>query len=387
MQYLSPGGAIIRPAARRRARRGCRSTRARKALAASRERELLQRRDVSGVHLRVLTVGRGPRRGGADRPSADRGRSRSAAAALDPARRRRRRHPGGRAARRRRGARGAGARLSLHAPHRGADGQSRTSRSGSRSRARTSSPALRAASTPRSTRSSARPRRSATSWRTRATSCARRSRACAPTSRCSQDADRLPEDDRAGLRADIIAELDELTALVGDVVELARGAKPSDVVDDVRIDQIVRAARRARRARGGRRGRLPDALEPTVVSGEPERISRAISNLIGNAHKWSPPGGLIEIDLERRRLCASAITARASTRPTCRTSSTASTAPTARAACRGRASAWRSCARPRRRTAAPCDAANALGGGAIVTVSFGPSVIVGDDAAADASAS
>ena len=56
-----------------------------------------------------------------------------------------------------------------------------------------------------------------------------------------EDADRLPAEERESLRADIIAELDELTALVGDVVELARGSKPSDVVDDVRIDQIVRA--------------------------------------------------------------------------------------------------------------------------------------------------
>ena len=45
-----------------------------------------------------------------------------------------------------------------------------------------------------------------------------------------------------------------------------------------------------------------------MVSGEPERISRAISNLLGNAHKWSPPGGLIEVDL--RTACSrSAITA------------------------------------------------------------------------------
>ncbi len=105
-----------------------------------------------------------------------------------------------------------------------------------------------------------------------------------------EDADRLPEEERASLRADIIAELDELTALVGDVVELARGSKPSDVVDDVRIDQIVRAlVERAER-------RAPDGvvfhatLQPTVVSGEPERISRAISNLLGNAHQVEPAG-------------------------------------------------------------------------------------------------
>ena len=112
-----------------------------------------------------------------------------------------------------------------------------------------------------------------------------------------QDADLLPEADRESLRADIIAELDELTALVGDVVELARGSKPSDVVDDVRIDQIVRALVERAERRAGDGVVFRSTLQPTVVSGEPERISRAISNLIGNAHKWSPPGGLIEIDL------------------------------------------------------------------------------------------
>jgi two-component system sensor histidine kinase MprB len=112
-----------------------------------------------------------------------------------------------------------------------------------------------------------------------------------------EDADQLPEADRESLRADIIAELDELTALVGDVVELARGSKPSDVVDDVRIDQIVRALveRAERRAPDG--VAFHSTLQPTVVSGEPERISRAISNLLGNAAKWSPPDGAIEIAL------------------------------------------------------------------------------------------
>ena len=112
-----------------------------------------------------------------------------------------------------------------------------------------------------------------------------------------EDADRLPEEERASLRADIIAELDELTALVGDVVELARGAKPSDVVDDVRIDQIARQLVERAERRWGDEVVFRANLQPTVVSGEPERINRAISNLLGNAHKWSPPGGLIELDL------------------------------------------------------------------------------------------
>jgi two-component system, OmpR family, sensor histidine kinase MprB len=112
-----------------------------------------------------------------------------------------------------------------------------------------------------------------------------------------EDAERLPPAERAALRDDIISELDELTGLVGDLVELARGSKPSDLVDDVRLDQIVTALveRAERRAAAGIS--FETALEPTVVRGEPERISRAVSNLLGNARKWSPAAGVVEIEL------------------------------------------------------------------------------------------
>ena len=112
-----------------------------------------------------------------------------------------------------------------------------------------------------------------------------------------EDADRLAPDDLASLRADIISELDELTALVGDIVELARGARPADTLDDVQLDTLVaslvdRFERRFPDLRFVRR------LSPTVVSGEPERMARAVSNLLDNASKWSPPGGTIEVVLE-----------------------------------------------------------------------------------------
>jgi two-component system, OmpR family, sensor histidine kinase MprB len=145
------------------------------------------------------------------------------------------------------------------------------------------------------------------------------------------DADRLPAGERERMRADIVEELDELTALVGDVVELARGAKPPEELDDVRLDQLVDAiAERERRRAGervvapareqrragervvaparthpaladGARDRPAQAValtthvEPTLVAGDAERIGRAVSNLIGNAVKWSPPGGVVEI--------------------------------------------------------------------------------------------
>jgi two-component system sensor histidine kinase MprB len=111
-----------------------------------------------------------------------------------------------------------------------------------------------------------------------------------------QEAERLTPEDRESLRRDVVSELDELTALVGDVVELARGAgSATAAVYDLRLDEIVSEAIERTRRRG--EVRFQAALQPTVIRGEPDVVSRAVSNLLDNARKWSPPGGLIEVEL------------------------------------------------------------------------------------------
>ena len=110
------------------------------------------------------------------------------------------------------------------------------------------------------------------------------------------EAERLPAAEQQDLRSDIVSELDELTALVSDVVELARGAGRGDVdPEDVRLDEVVQSAVERTRRRGELRFELD--IEPTLVRGQGERIVRAVSNLLENAHKWSPGGGLVEIGL------------------------------------------------------------------------------------------
>ena len=110
------------------------------------------------------------------------------------------------------------------------------------------------------------------------------------------EAERLPRQEREELQQSILAELDELTQIVADVVELARGSSPELRVEPVELDTIVREAveRTARRA--------PELgfeveLEPTLVEGVAERIARAVTNVVDNARKWSPPDGLIEVQL------------------------------------------------------------------------------------------
>jgi two-component system sensor histidine kinase MprB len=110
-----------------------------------------------------------------------------------------------------------------------------------------------------------------------------------------EDAHRLEPAEQQRLRADIIDELDELTTLVGDVVELARGSRAPSERGEVRLDELADEAVARTRRRGELRFELD--LQPTVVRGEADRINRAISNLLDNARKWSPPGGVVEVSL------------------------------------------------------------------------------------------
>ncbi len=106
--------------------------------------------------------------------------------------------------------------------------------------------------------------------------------------------------DREQLFAEVIEQIEELTLLVGDLIDLARGEEPPTETEDVRLDQVVReAAERARRLAGwaGSDTPLSVELEPVVLPGVPARLGRAVNNLIDNAVKYSPPGAPVEIRL------------------------------------------------------------------------------------------
>jgi two-component system sensor histidine kinase MprB len=104
-------------------------------------------------------------------------------------------------------------------------------------------------------------------------------------------------EDRDRLRADLVAQLEELTALVGDLVELARDEEPDPpAVEDVRLDRVVAAAvERARRHAPA--VTFATELEPALVQGVPPRLDRAVANLLDNAAKWSPAGSVVDVRL------------------------------------------------------------------------------------------
>ncbi len=110
------------------------------------------------------------------------------------------------------------------------------------------------------------------------------------------EAERLPVGEREELQESILAELDELTQIVADVMELARGAAPELNSEPVELDTIVReAVDRAQRRAPSLRFNLE--LEATIVRGVPERVGRAVANVVDNARKWSAPDGEIDVRL------------------------------------------------------------------------------------------
>lgn len=107
----------------------------------------------------------------------------------------------------------------------------------------------------------------------------------------------LPETARAELLDDVRAQIEELTTLVGDLVELARDEPMEHVVGPVELHEVLdNAVARVRRRATGLT--IEAHVEPWFVEGEAGSLERALTNLLDNAVKWSPAGGTVRVSLD-----------------------------------------------------------------------------------------
>jgi two-component system sensor histidine kinase MprB len=111
----------------------------------------------------------------------------------------------------------------------------------------------------------------------------------------------LPPEERNRLLSDVVEQLEEMTTLISELIELARAEQQTADAQDVRLDLV--AADAIERVRRNLPGVVFDAtLEESVVHGVPATIERAIGNLLDNAAKWSPPGSPVEVQVRDGRV-------------------------------------------------------------------------------------
>ena len=104
----------------------------------------------------------------------------------------------------------------------------------------------------------------------------------------------LPPGERERLLNDVIEQLGEMTTLIAELMELARGEQHTAAPEEVRLD-LVAADAVERTRRNSPAVNFQTSLEESVVHGVPSTIERAVANLLDNAAKWSPPDGSVEV--------------------------------------------------------------------------------------------
>jgi two-component system, OmpR family, sensor histidine kinase MprB len=108
--------------------------------------------------------------------------------------------------------------------------------------------------------------------------------------------DELPPEERGRLVQDVVVQLEELSDLINDLIELAREDEHIDSREEIRFDVLVSEAIDRARLHSPK-ARFDVALDPTVVTGVPSRLGRAVNNLLDNAVKFAGTEQPIEVRL------------------------------------------------------------------------------------------
>jgi two-component system sensor histidine kinase MprB len=100
--------------------------------------------------------------------------------------------------------------------------------------------------------------------------------------------------ERQQLLRDLVLQMERLTTLVGDLIEVAREDERPMPFEELKLDEVVHEVV------DDVSFRYPNVhfnvtSAPSSISGVKVRVARAITNLLDNAAKYSPPGATVEV--------------------------------------------------------------------------------------------
>jgi len=104
----------------------------------------------------------------------------------------------------------------------------------------------------------------------------------------------LDADERAQLIAETRLELDELTTLVSEMVELATDVRSEEPLEPVALGDLANDVATRFRRRTGTEITVK-VNEAGVIDGRRAMLDRAVSNLVDNALKFSPSGAAVDV--------------------------------------------------------------------------------------------
>lgn len=109
--------------------------------------------------------------------------------------------------------------------------------------------------------------------------------------------DEAPIGDRQQLIDDTLTGIEDLSTLVGQLIDLAREDERVHERVPVRLDRVVTDELDRVRQRYPHVEFLAE-LDSTIVSGDRQALGRAVANLVDNAGKWSPAGASVRVRLK-----------------------------------------------------------------------------------------
>ena len=109
------------------------------------------------------------------------------------------------------------------------------------------------------------------------------------------NAPQIPEGDRNDLERDVLAQMEEMSTLIGDLVDLTR-EQDIEVLEPIHLNRVLDSAVE----RVDRRRHDVTITTDTVswyLNGDGFALTRALVNVLDNAVKWSPENGTVRLEM------------------------------------------------------------------------------------------